>query len=411
MRGFLRFKFLKPKLKLRMVVSVITAIGIIAASAGITAGGAAAWAKEPATPELTLAQAVEKALANSKALKTGEYDIERAEEVREKAADNVTWKPAGGGLSGEAAAVASRAFTGLVQADLAWQMSKKAYNAEKDSVVMSVYQAYNGVLQAREKRRAAELAYKSADLAHRAAVASLRAGVISKSDFLKSEAGLAGGKAGLEAAEKALADAYQKFNQLVGLWPEDRPVLVDRPSFSPLQIDSLDTEVERAVEESPSQWLAEKKIDLAKLSLDLYVFNDPTNPDPYKAKEIDVEKAEISAAEAKDQMRQLARSLYYSIRQLEEQYAGLEHQAAVAGENLRVAKLKYDLGMVTRTDLATAESALAEAQKALLDAAAQHEVLIMAFEKPWAYAGAAASGAGGGSGSAAGAAGASGGRG
>ncbi|MQL51546.1 TolC family protein [Desulfofundulus thermobenzoicus] len=369
----------------RLITVMILAVGLLAPSV--------AWAKEPAMPEMTLQQAVDKALANSKALKTAEYDIERSEEVRDNASDKVKWTPAGP-ISGEGAAQAARAFTGLVQADLAWQMSKKSYNAEKDSVVMSVYQAYDRILQAQEGVRSAELALKAAEWQHRAAYAGLRAGTISKSDFLKGDASLEGAKASLEAAKKALEDAYQQFNQLVGLWPEDRPVLVDKPVFTPLKIDDLDYEVERAVEESPTLWLAKKQIDLAKLNLDLYVFNDPTNPDPYKAKEIDVNKAEVSAASADEKMRQLVRTIYYSIRQLEDQYAGLEQQVKVAQENLRVIRLKYDLGMATRTEVVAAEAALAGAQKALLDATCQHEVLKMAFEKPWAYAASAVSAGG-----------------
>ncbi|HHW43245.1 MAG TPA: TolC family protein [Desulfotomaculum sp.] len=370
----------------RLVTVLILVFGLLVPSM--------AWAKEPATPEMTLQQAVEQALANSKDLKNAEYDIERGKEVRDLASDNMKeWTPSGT-IVGEGAAQAAMNFTGLVQADLAWQMARKSYNAEKDSVIMAVYQAYDRILQNQEGVRAAEAALKAADWQNRAAFYGLKAGTISKSDFLKGDASLEGAKASLEAAKKALEDAYQQFNQLVGLWPEDRPVLVDKPVFTPLQIDNLDYEVERAVEESPNLWLAKKQIDLAKLNLDLYDFSNPHRTEPYEAKEIDVNKAEVSATSAEEKMRQLVRTIYYNIRQLEEQYAGLEQQVKVAQENLRVVKVKYDLGMATRQEIVAAEASLAGAQKALLVATCQHEVLKMAFEKPWAYAAAAGSAGG-----------------
>ncbi|MBC7326339.1 MAG: TolC family protein, partial [Moorella sp. (in: Bacteria)] len=187
---------------------------------------------------------------------------------RERAADKARYSfiPAPGSNPPPEAAAA---FTGLVMADINWQMAKKSYNAEKDAVAMSVIKAYYEVLKALEGVQAAELSYKSAEISRQVALASYRAGVFAKSGLIQAESGLAQANSALEAAKKALDDAYQQFNVLVGLWPEDRPVLVDRPSFTPLQADNLEAEVERAAEESPSLWMAKKNIDLARLNLDL----------------------------------------------------------------------------------------------------------------------------------------------
>ena len=364
--------------KLNVVVSLVLAIGIIV-SAGVTAGGKAAWAKEPATPELTLQQAVEKAVANSKSLKNKGYEVERTEEVRGSAADKVKFVPAAGSNPDPTAAAN---FTGLVSADLQWQMAKKSYDAEVDTVTMSVTKAYYGVLQALESVHVAEQAYQSKELASRLAMASYRAGALSKSGLIQADSDLAGAKSDLEAARKALDDAYQQFNQLVGLWPEDRPVLTGRPSFSALEIDNLDTEVERAVENSPTLWQAKRNIDLAKLNLDLYAFNYES--EPYKSKEIKVDQAEVSAASAEEQLRNAVRTIYYNIRKLEENYAGLQQKLAAAEENLRVTQLKFDLGMATKADVLSAQYALAGVQKSLLDTVCQHELLKLSFAKPWA---------------------------
>jgi len=85
-------------------------------------------------------------------------------------------------------------------------------------------------------------------------------------------------------------------------------------------------------------------------------------------------------------MRKLVRTIYYNIRQLEENYAGIEQKLAVAEENLRITRLKYELGMAIKTDVISAQAALTGTQKTLIDAACQHEVLKLAFRKPWAYA-------------------------
>jgi outer membrane protein TolC len=214
--------------------------------------------------------------------------------------------------------------------------------------------------------------------------------MLSKTGLNQAESGLTAAKSALEAAQKALDDAYQQFNQLVGLWPEDRPVLTDRPTYSALEIDSLDTEVEKAVENSPALWLAKRNVDLAKLGLDLYSFNNES--EPYKSKEIKVNQAELTAAGNEDTLRNSVRSTYNKIRQMEENYAALQQDLAVKEENLRLVRLKFNLGMVTKTDLLAAQVDLEKAQKSLLDAVCQHELLKIQFAKPWVSGGGSSQG-------------------
>lgn len=370
--------------KYYVLISVFLYIYILMLPAG-------ALAKDPATPEFTLQQAVEKAKANSKALKLANYDIDRGLLVRDNAADKVEYTPVGPTTD-----PAAKVFTGLVQADLAWQMAKRSLRAQEDTVEMKAYQAYNGLLQAQEKVRVAEAQLKDAEWQHRMAVVSHRVGVLNKTGLIQAEAGLTSARAGLEAAKSSLNDAYQSFNQLVGLWPEDRPVLTERPEFEVIEINSLDAEVNRVLAESPSIWLAQRKIDLAKITLDLYDLTDNTQVDPYDAKEIDVEKADVSAADSKEQMRKLVRTLYYTVRQLEEQYAGAQENLELAEETLRVTRVKFDVGMATQKEVLAAEAALAKAEQSLLDLSCQHEVLVLAFKKPWAYAASPSSGSAGG---------------
>lgn len=341
----------------------------------------AAWAKEPVTPQMTLQQAFSRALEINNALKLAEYNIERGYEVRQFAADKVLYIP-----TGPASPQAEAAFNALLQADTSWQMAKKSYTAQEDTVLMAVYQAYNGVLGAQEKVNSAQMALKSAELQKKQAVAGKRAGTVSNMAMVQADAASSGAIAALDAARQSLEDAYQKFNQLVGLWPEDRPQLMDQPVYSPLIIDHLDTEVERALEANPTVWLAKRKIDIAKISLNLYNFTDPARTEPYEAREIDVNKAEVSASDIQEQTRKLVRTLYYTVRQIEEQYAGVLEKAKIAEEILRVTRLKYDLGMVTRAEVVQAEASLASARQSLIDITCQHEILKLAFRKPWAYA-------------------------
>ena len=333
----------------------------------------------PNVIQLTLDEAVDKALANSKELKQADYDIERGEKVREKVAEYVQYIPAG--PSPEAARAA---FTALVRSDLAWQMSKKTKNIKADAVVLSVFQAYTNVLTAQEEVAAAEVALKNAEWQRRAARASYQVGMSSVAAKVQAEAGYELRKAALEAARQGLIDKYQALNNLVGLKPEDRPVLVDIPEFVPFKINNLEAEIQRRLEMSPSIWLADRNIDLAKLELNLYDWN--TAQEPYSAKKIDVSTAELKAANAKEQMRQGLRAIYNKILQLEENYALQQQNLKIAEENLRVVQVQFDVGMATKAQLLEAESQVAEAKKNLASTIYTHEVLKLQFDKPWAAA-------------------------
>ncbi len=353
-----------------------------------------AWAKEPATPELTLNQAIALALAHSEAVKRAERDVDRTYEWRVYRSEKLNYTP----LAPPGDPKVEIAWSNLLAADLTWRMSKKSLTAEQDEVALDACKKYWDVLKAQEKVRAAEEGLKKADWELRRARANFQVGMIPQAALVAAEAGLAQAKAALEAAKNDLDNAYASFNRLVGLWPQDRPVLVDGVNFNPLQVSDVETEVGRIVDESPTVWLANEKVTLQKYYEDMMFYTGEYRP--YQVRKIEVEQAELDAAAARKMMEEITRSLYYNAKSLEESYQALQEGVKTAEENLRVTKVKYDVGMATRAEVAAAEAALAEAKQKALEIACQHAYLKLAFEKPWAYISLAAAGAGaGGSGS------------
>jgi outer membrane protein TolC len=349
-----------------------------------------AWAKEPATPELTLNQAVALALAHSEAVKKAEKEIDRTYEWREERADQLDYVP----TAPPGNPKVEIAWSNLLAADLTWRMSKKSLTAEQDKVALDACKKYWDVLKAQEKVRAAEEGLKKADWELRRARANFQVGMIPQADLVAAEAGLARAKAALEAAKNDLDNAYASFNRLVGLWPQDRPVLVDGVNFAPLEVPDVNVEVGRIVAESPTVWLANEKVTLQKYYEDMMFYTGEYRP--YQVRKIEVEQAELEAASTRKMMEEITRSLYYNAKSLEESYQALQEGVKTAEENLRVTKVKYDVGMATRAEVAAAEAALAEAKQKALETACQHAYLKLAFEKPWAHISLAVAGSGAG---------------
>lgn len=338
-----------------------------------------AWGKEPATPELTLNQAIEMAVGYSKALKKAELEVDRTAELRTYRYDQLDYVP----YDIPSDPRVEVAWANMLAADLSWQMSRKSLGLAEDRLVLNVCRKYWDVLKAQDKLAAAEAGLRKAEWGLREARAGAQVGLLTSLALSRAEAGLAGAEAGLAAAENELAEAYIKLNDLLGLWPQDRPVLTDTVEFHPLEVVNLDTAVQRVIELSPSVWLAEETATMQKYLQDLMFYTGDYRP--YQARKIEVRQSELDAAGAKDSARLLTRSLYYSVMSLEEAYRPLEQAVGIAEESLRIVGIKYELGMVTRADVVAAESALVDANHKAMEILYQHAYFKLAFQKPWTY--------------------------
>lgn len=335
-------------------------------------------AKEPATPGLSLNQAIESALSYNHSLKKASNEIDRTRELRDYRGDQLDYVPIG--ITDDPRL--DIAWSGMLMADLNWQMAMKSLNMEEDRLVLEVCKKYWTVLQAQEKLEANKKALRLAELEMRETDTSLRVGMATPLLQYQARLKLEGAKAEAAGAENELADAYAKLNNLIRLWPQDRPVLTDDLKLHPLGEINLDYAVQRVLEGSPAVWLAQEKVTLQTYLEDLMFYTGEYRP--YQARKIEVVQAELDAMSTRDAVSLATRELYYAVRNLEEAYKTAYEGMKTAQEALRVTRLMYDLGMATAVDVAQREASLAEAEKGMLDIAAQHSYLKLAFQKPWA---------------------------
>ncbi|MGQ9754995.1 MAG: TolC family protein [Desulfotomaculales bacterium] len=362
-----------------VMVAFTLVLGILAPAAG---------AKEPATPELSLNQAIALALAHSESVKKAEKEIDRTEALRDEAADQLDFTP----VMPAGNPMIEAAWAELLAADLTWQRSKKSLTAEQDKVALDTCKKYWDVLQAQEKMKAAEAALASARRQLQNARAGYRAGTLPLARLIGAEAQYRGAEAALARARNDLDDAYTALNQAIGLWPEDRPILTDTVTFAPLEVADLDHEVAKVLESCPQVWLAEQGVRLKQYYQDIMFYKGIVygtfSYKPYEARKIEVEQAELDAASTRELFELITRSLFYGVKSLEEAYAGAQEGVRAAEENLRVARVKFDVGMATAADVAAAEKDLADARKAAFELACRHAYMKLAFARPWAYLGA-----------------------
>lgn len=345
----------------------------------------AAASAEEKVQKITLQEAVEMALKNDQSIKKAEVEVISAEAIRDNVADNVKSIPPQGWTAPDPATATKvqATWVNLLSSDLAWRLSKKNLEATRDALVLKVCKSYWDVQIAQEKLALQEKSMQLALKNLQDARAGQRAGTLSSTEIIMAEAQWEQEKKNYEAAQQNLNDAYNTFNNLVGLLPEERPLLVDTPDYQPLSINSLDAEVDRVLADSPAVWAAKQQIDIKKWASDI-VYDGQGNVVPYKSRQAEVEAAEYDYASAKTAMEKATRSLYYQTKSLEESYGTALEALRMAQEALRVEKAKYAAGMSTQTKVFAAEVNVAKAQEAIDEIIRNHAYLKLAFEKPWA---------------------------
>jgi len=342
---------------------------------------ASAMAKEPATPEMSVNDAVAKALANDEAVKKAESNIARTEFLRDQRKDNldVYYTPAGSPNNPQV----ESAWANWLTADLNWQSSKKSLAAEEDTVALAACNKYWELQAAIGAVKVAEEALKQANLDLSTAKVSQRVGLITTEALLGAEKKQIAAKASLDKAKNDLETAYREFNQMVGLWPEDRPVLTEELTYAPMENTDVDYLVTVALNKDPSIWLANKKVEHQESVENLmFASGAYTSSD---LREIETEQVKLDYETTKKAIETKIRNMFFSALTMEESYSSTEQDVKLAEENLRVVNLKFQLGMATKAEVAASEYSLAAKKQALLELKKNHAYLKLALQKPWAY--------------------------
>jgi outer membrane protein len=324
--------------------------------------------------QLTLQEAVTRALSISSTLQVSAINLDNAEKAADDAGQAVSFIP-----SGSSTPEAQQRFYSLVSANASLEQAKRSCQSARDTVTLQVYQAYYTVLQDQMSLEQSRLTLAVDEIDYRAAVLKNQSGGASQLDVQQAEDTLSASRSALEKTQQTLADDYQKLATMVGLSTIARPELTDRPEYAPLVIASLDAEISRILTTSPSVLNAQSSVEQAKIKQQVWSSESGTGT---AANNLAI--AEQNARDAEESAAQQLRTAYYSLLQLEASYDDLQRKEKTAEQNLRIAQIKYDTGAASQIDLRTAESALAAARQNLLNSAISHELKVMQLQTPWA---------------------------
>jgi outer membrane protein TolC len=351
------------------------------AGSGYPSGG---WVGAGAQ-QLTLQQALAMAMASNTTLNSQSAAVDQAnnnlDTAQQQSQATLNYTPSGSAGSPDTVTpTVESALNSITDNSLNLTYQTRELQASQDTVTYDVYQDYLAIVQDGAALAAAQQAFNLADLQQRVTNLEYQVGSASQDDVIQENQSYAAAQTSLDTANANLTNAYLQFNQLVGLAPDDRPVLTDQPSFAPLVIGSLDAEVSRVLADSPSILLAQNSVSSDKTALNVVSYIPSEN----MATADTLNEAENGLTATENNAAQSERTLYHTITTLESKQNSMQQALTTAETNLQMYQVEYNVGMATKIDLETAQSNLSQAQLALLENTVSQQMDVMAFETPWA---------------------------
>ncbi|QGG47192.1 stalk domain-containing protein [Heliorestis convoluta] len=333
---------------------------------------------------LTYDEAVTKAIQHSYQLKNKGQDIKRLEELRRDAQDNLTFTRPDSNDPRQIFAdmMAKQALLGLVQTEIALEMTKKEEEVTREAIALEVRASFDAIHNLQEQLDLLQqsVAYTKASIEQMRLQA--RHGLVSEHQLAENVRKYEQALKQIEVLRKSLDNEYLKLDKILGINNSKDYALSYQVTFEPLEpVADLDMHIYRLAQTDPYIWLQQKQIERLEMNLRLYTYTG--RDDPYAVRQIDLQKARNDLAELKLKLAEAMKSRYNQIRQLESNYAIAESKQKQAQQDHNLLRLNYNLGLTTQLTVEGAELALVESEKELEKIKRQHSQLKIIFEKPY----------------------------
>ncbi len=377
----------------KRVLVLILSVALVLGAAGVMAAGA----DTTATPSLGLMDAISMALTYSPELKATQDGINAASQENQDAAQVFNGVTALGANGSPGNQLEDKS---LASATVSLQDYQDDYSAVEDEVYVNTLTDYYAVISAQAALDKAQADLDSDRQALEVAQASYDAGLSTQDQLQAAGAQEDASDKALTAAQQALEKTYVTLDTVLGLTPDNRPVLTDQLAYAPFQVASLDTEVSKALASGNAMVSSESDVNgtavlsegtlndlksdisLAQLQVDFPWTGGAENPTLQEPQETEpeVDAAQQSLSYANDTIEDQVRGGYNDIMSLEANYSALQSALQSAQNNLKDTSLMFEVGLTTQDKVKAAEAAVADLQSEITGVVFNHEVLVANFQ-------------------------------
>lgn len=318
---------------------------------------------------LTLEEALTAGYKYNPNLKEAELSLDRAEIVKEQATSPY-FAADGMALVGPSE---HAVMSNYIQADVAYDTAKKTLDSQKAGLEKQIITAYLSAVKSHNQIMELQNSLGNLQQQDRLYQIALVNGLISNYDMRSSKRTLEQLKQSLSMAETSYNQAVGTLRTLLNQGNNWNPTLTSRPLATSFDRADLSLETSRALQESITMLQAQSSYDLKKGIT--YYYDTTAIGDFYKNK-IDLTLSELAVEQASRDTRSSVESAYYNIDSLEDSIASAQKGLEQKRDQLAVAKLNYELGLIPLQSYKSTETSLKSAELALEQAELEYENLL-----------------------------------
>ncbi len=314
-----------------------------------------------------------------------------------------------------------RLTAGYKSAELNYLSSQESARQTTQETVFNVKRGFNNYLLAKELVQVTEEAHELAEKLLQNVRNMYEVGMSSRLDLLRAEVRVANLKPPVIQAQNNLALAELSLKTLLGLDVAQAVEIVGEMTYSPVEVD-LDESIARSLANRPelNQLLYQKQmagemIKVAKadylptvavsgnynfwadslnfnknnwqsfysfnLVLNIPIFNGLQTPARVAQSKALIRELEYTEKGLVNNIKFEVQSAYLNLNQAKESLLSQEKNVDAAKESVRVAELNYAEGLITITDVGSAQVALSEARVNYLRAIYEYVISLAQLEK------------------------------
>ncbi len=327
----------------KYILTSILCLGLVLSSVSYSYAAAIS----PNNP-LSIEQALDKAYKTNPDLRKASLSVKKAEIIRDDAAEMVTWIPTGGMV----VPAYQQIMNGYEQAEIGYQTAKKAERTAQDGITYNVVNAYCAAVTNYNNMEIARVKLDDAKRQLTMSSVARAVGTLAEFEYDKAKIGI---KQLEEAYELNKAQYEGSISNLRSLLNESKswqPDLSSRPILAQYKRNELSMEVSRGLSESRDVWSAEAQLKVEE-SQQPWVIPGLSS----KMQNINLELAQVDYEKSKRDTRAAIEQLYYMLDAMEGQIAVAEKAYETTVKDVKMAELKYDLGLIAKIQLSSAQVA------------------------------------------------------
>ncbi len=316
------------------------------------------------TPDLTgketlsLEEALDLAYKYNPDLRKVELQLDRAEILRDIAAQSVTLLPTGELL---VAPEGRSVINNYEQADVNWKAIKKVSESEKQRIEKEVVTAYADAVKSYNQIELTRWQLQDMEEQNRLSQIASVQGVMANSDLRSSLRGVEQLEEALKASQAAHELALSSLRTLLNQEPDWIPILTSRPVADSFSRPGVWLALSRAENQSIMMVQAESALEIEESKL--YWGLGSGEDDPYMDK-INLHLKKLGVEEARRDTRGTVEQLYHRIDILEKQITRFQTVIKQKEQDLQVVRLKHEVGIIPYRSLIPGQPCLVSAELA-----------------------------------------------